>query len=87
MTISFVLVKSHNQYMNPEWEDPHDWSADRDPLHKMCPQNSPCKPCENTVKTEYMRLVNSLFDPNEFRVRHFYNTSNFFLSLNILMKI
>lgn len=69
MTIGFVVVKSNSkQYMNPEWVDPHDWSIDRDPLHKLCPQTEACKPCENTAKGEYLRLVNSLFDPKEFRV-------------------
>lgn len=54
--------------MNPEWIDPHDWTVDKDPLKQLCPQTETCKPCTNTAKSEYLRLVNSLFNPNEFRV-------------------
>lgn len=54
--------------MNPEWVDPHDWTVQKDPLQKLCPKSEPCKPCEITAKSEYLRLVNSLFNSNEFRV-------------------
>ncbi|XP_031636671.1 uncharacterized protein LOC116349398 [Contarinia nasturtii] len=66
--ISATVVRSrNNEYLNPEWVDPHDWTKDKDPLQKLCPHSELCKPCENTVKSEYLRLVNSLFNPNEFR--------------------
>lgn len=57
-----------NEYLNPEWIDPHAWSNDQDPLSKLCPKSEPCKTCEKDAKTEYLRLVNTLFDPSQFRV-------------------
>lgn len=70
--IGATVVRSHkNEYLNPEWVDPHDWTKDKDPLQKLCPQSDLCKPCEKTFKSEYLRLVNSLFNPSEFRVRDF----------------
>lgn len=70
MTIGFTAVTCRNkEYLNPDWVDPHDWSVDKDPLDNLCPQTQACKPCENSAKPEYLRLVNSLFNPKEFRVR------------------
>lgn len=59
----------NNEYLNPDWVDPHDWKGDRDPLQQLCPQTQKCEPCEHTAKSEYLRLVNSFFDENKFRVR------------------
>lgn len=91
MAIGLPAVRCrNNEYLNPEWVDPHDWTIDRDPLDKLCPQTQACKPCENTAKSEYLRLVNSLFNPSEFRVSCTVQTSDpfsidfkdFFLMLN-----
>lgn len=60
-----------NEYMDPEWIDPHAWSRDDNPLAQLCPQSQPCKPCEQTAQAPYLRLVNSLFNPSEFRVSVF----------------
>lgn len=64
----FTWTCTANDYMNPEWIDPHAWSDDGDPLTKLCPKSEPCKPCGKDIKPEYLRLVNSLFNPDEFRV-------------------
>ena len=68
MTINTAVRCRNSEYLNPEWVDPHDWTVDKDPLDKLCPQAA--KPCESSVKSEYLRLVNTLFKPNEFRVCH-----------------
>lgn len=65
----FSFECAADDYMNPEWVDPHSWSTDKDPLAQLCPQSEPCKPCEKDARPEYLRLVNTLFNPNEFRVR------------------
>lgn len=57
-----------NEYMNPEWIDPHAWSNDKNPLSHLCPNAVPCQPCEQPAINEYFRLVNTLFDPKKFRV-------------------
>lgn len=56
----------NNEYLNPDWVDPHDWKSDQDPLQQLCPQT---QPHEHSAKSEYLRLVNSFFNPDEFRVR------------------
>lgn len=62
LTIGFGVVRCRNhEYMNPEWEDPHDWSQGKESL-QICPK------CERTARPEYLRLVNSIFDPKHFRV-------------------
>lgn len=81
MIIFFILVQvflvfvtavgCHNlnpKYLDPDWVDPHDWSSNRDPLHELCPESDACKPCEKTVRSEYLRLVKTIFDPSQFRV-------------------
>lgn len=68
-TIGFVVVAGRNpKYLDPDWKDPHGWSAETDPLAKICPQTDACKPCDQTVRPEYLRLVNTIFDPSAFRV-------------------
>lgn len=68
MTV-FVAVSCYDKrYLDPEWEDPHDWSKDSDPLDNLCPQNDNCEPCEKNAKFEYKRLVKTIFDPTQFRV-------------------
>lgn len=54
--------------MDPDWVDPHAWSNDENPLSKLCPKSEPCKQCENKANPEYLRLVNTLFDPDAYRV-------------------
>ncbi|XP_055304634.1 uncharacterized protein LOC129569618 [Sitodiplosis mosellana] len=67
MTIATAVRCRNTEYLNPEWVDPHDWTVEKDPLNKLCPQTQTGKPCENSAKSEYLRLVNSLFNPSEFR--------------------
>lgn len=68
-TIVFTVVRCRNrEYLNPEWIDPHD----REPVHKLRPQADLCEPCDNAAKSEYLRLVNTIFNPNEFRVSVIY---------------
>lgn len=57
-----------NDYMNPEWVDPHAWSNEKNPLSQLCPNAVPCQPCEQSATNEYIRLVKVLFDRKEFRV-------------------
>lgn len=57
-----------DQYMNPDWVDPHAWSKERDPLIQLCPESQPCKPCESNAQAPYLRLVNTIFDINKLHV-------------------
>lgn len=76
--VCFVVVRCRNhEYLNPEWVDPHDWSADKDSLRRLCSEAQPCKPCEKTAKNEYSRLVQSIFNPQLFRVRFNYLISQY----------
>lgn len=69
LTSGFIVVSCRDhKYLDPQWIDPHDWSSNKDPLHDLCPQNEACKPCEKTARSEYLRLVKTVFDPNQFRV-------------------
>lgn len=65
-----TAVRCRNkEFLNPEWIDPHDWTTAKDSIPNCEPQSTESKPCEPSVKSEYFRLVNSLFNPNEFQVR------------------
>lgn len=62
VTIIFGVARCRNrEYMNPEWIDPHDWSLGKESL-QICPK------CERTARPEYLRLINSIFNPSQFRV-------------------
>lgn len=73
LSIGCTIARCRNsEYLNPDWIDPHDWTGDRDPLQQLCPKTQNCEPCEHSAKSEYLRLVNSFFNLNEFRVRNIF---------------
>lgn len=59
---------SAENFLDPNWVDPHSWSVEPNELSKLCPKATPCEPCGSSSNAEYFRLVQSLFNPNEFRV-------------------
>lgn len=64
------MVRCRNkEFLDPEWVDPHDWTTAKDSIQNCGSQSTESKPCEHSVKSEYFRLVNSLFNPSEFQVR------------------
>lgn len=74
LTIGFVVVVRGRSdgFLDPEWIDPHDWSGNKESFREACAKIESCKPCEETARPEYLRLVNSIFNPNQFRVRILY---------------
>lgn len=85
-TIGFVVVSCRDhKYLDPQWIDPHDWSKNRDPLDELCPKTEACKPCEKTARSEYLRLVNTIFDPSEFRVCKFFSLKQIQLQFDFLL--
>lgn len=68
-----------NDFMDPSWVDPHAWTSETSDLPQpdnVCLKSTQCPPCEQAAKAEYFRLVQSLFNPNEFRVSTIYGPLN-----------
>lgn len=68
--------------LDPSWIDPHAWSTEAPELMKLNPRCTPCQACDQSAKAEYFRLVQSLFNPDEFRVSNIYGQCTLILFTN-----
>lgn len=65
------VSSKYEQYLNPDWVEPHAWAAEKDPLQQLCPAVAECSTDydKRNVEVALKKLVYSLFDRSKFVVR------------------
>lgn len=62
-----------DQYLNPEWIEPHAWGNEKDPLQQLCPQASVAtcdKQCDKrNLEIAFKKFVHIIFGRDKFKVR------------------
>lgn len=86
---TYGLASNAEQYLNPEWIEPHAWAAEKDPLQRLCPQVTTCdKECDKrNLEIAFKKLVHNFFAPDKFKVcgRLYYYYMLFYLKTSSII--
>lgn len=69
---TYGVASDVEQYLNPEWIEPHAWANEKDPLQKLCPQapivnmNKDCD--KRNIEIAFKKLIRNFFDRSKFMV-------------------
>lgn len=70
---TYCAASTVEQYLKPEWTEPHAWATENDPLQQLCPQalivNTCDKDCDKrNIEIAFKKLIHNFFDRSKFMV-------------------
>lgn len=70
---TYCVASNVEQYLNPEWIEPHAWAAEKDPLQQLCPQMPVATTCDRecdkrNIEIAFKKLVHNFFARDKFTV-------------------
>lgn len=79
----YGVASSVDQYLQPDWIEPHAWASEKDPIQQLCPKATVINTCDKdcdkrNLEIAFKKLVNNFFSRDKFMVRGHYLDDSLF---------